>query len=1573
MTLDKKITAIILIIIFVFVFYLMYKNKKEFSIIEKKEIVTNKLYVNTKGYMNDEKIKMEMEGVLSIKNNGEILKIGVDTDSVSENFKTTAENFWFNKNLIVDGSISSYERDLELGVWTKRGHDTEYKMYPSIIIDKNKGDVSIGVPGDHSTLLINTGNDKVTIDIPNQPKGSIRLCNNTNNGFHPVIVSHGKNIGMELISVLDDDAEGAVDVYFSSRKFSDVKPAGDDFTDKSRVAYSFNRYTTSLMQIKRDGHVSIGENISPDIYNTLYVDKTFMVNTQSGENTVDLLNQPLGSIRFCNNSSDTYHPSIVSHGKDYGLEIISVRDNVPNEESGVGSDMYFSVRAPGSKLGEDFGDKTKIAYSFNRYTTPLFQIYRDGVLKLNNYGHEATIGSMKSGYFHFYSDTAHGFYFNKEVHVKGDVMGYVNDLNLGWYDGTNHNAITIQKNTGDVLLYNELLFKNKNAVIGCVDSSGNGFKPIVINKNKGNVKLITGLDETIDIGDQENGSINVCNNSAHQKALPSLMGKSTDGPGISLISAIPEIQSIDTDMFFDVRKINSGLGSDFDKDVSGILINKNRTAYKFSRFGKTLMSIKRDGRVLIGDIDTSGDDILNVGGIINCTHLRIGGNLFDPEGEHQYILPSYLNLDTLDFGKVIPGKVMVLDSSGEIGNLKFHEDVSGAGVYLKRNTGHASLKGFDEHYHCMVIDSDGSGGQLQLNYYVHDNIELCHGGGNVLIGKLTKDSSGYKFDVNGNVNFDGIINVHNNGHIANIGDMASGYFHFNSDTSHGFYFDKEVHVNGDIMGYHGDLNLGVYDTSGHNNKIIIIKKDTGGVLIMNDLDVYAVTQLKTLFATDTHINYLEVLDEAKINKLDVSGVADMHDVMINGILHVNGLTQLNILDVYGVAAVYGETHLNKLDVSGATIMHNNATVYGATKLNTLDVSGTTHLNTLDVTDINGTTILRGYATVYKNLDVYKKTTLHDTLDVTDISGTTLFRGHVHIGKDFDVSGVTRLQSLYTKDVHLDTLDVTDISGTALFRGHAHINKNLDVSGITNLNNLIVHGDITINSNLIYDNLVINNDLTVCKATKLNTLDVSGTTHLNTLDVNDVSGTTILRGHATVFKNLDVYKKTTLHDTLDVTDISGTTLFRGHVHINKNLDVSGTTNLKTLEVDTYTTLNCLQITNNYIGENMKNYRLIVNFDTTDGNFSSGYGPIIRRLNTFDGNFNSLNTKLENFMISIPKPTTDYHSNIMGPVYCNTDKKLIWKVRQENKLQPSTYSTFVLHEGNLMGITPGVIGYTEEDSMTIEKYKSFLDLDYDDLNEYGYAPIIISKKITDDNEILTFMRNIPYKEEHSNLHVNIMGPYLSYDNVYNTLSWRARYNSENGVIRYARFRLFSYSTSSFTGSHNFPPSEDSNLKQSESLKNHIGKIVEVTGKVAKKPYEINQIKPKIKLSSSRNSKKVVGVISTHSDEVIDSETNYDWEDDSHNMINNYIRINSIGEGLIRVCDETGPIEAGDLICSSSIKGYGMKQRGSTIKSSTVAKCLEDCDFTDDETFNEDKYEKTFPNYSKWRYVACVYYCG
>lgn len=75
-------------------------------------------------------------------------------------------------------------------------------------------------------------------------------------------------------------------------------------------------------------------------------------------------------------------------------------------------------------------------------------------------------------------------------------------------------------------------------------------------------------------------------------------------------------------------------------------------------------------------------------------------------------------------------------------------------------------------------------------------------------------------------------------------------------------------------------------------------------------------------------------------------------------------------------------------------------------------------------------------------------------------------------------------------------------------------------------------------------------------------------------------------------------------------------------------------------------------------------------------------------------------------------------------------------------------------------------------------------------------------------------------------------------------------------------------------------------------------------------------------------------------------------------NYCSANAVGEGQVYVCGESGNIQAGDLIVTSSTAGVGMKQADNIVRSITAAKARE---------------AMTFASPTEVKLVACIYLCG
>ena len=187
---------------------------------------------------------------------------------------------------------------------------------------------------------------------------------------------------------------------------------------------------------------------------------------------------------------------------------------------------------------------------------------------------------------------------------------------------------------------------------------------------------------------------------------------------------------------------------------------------------------------------------------------------------------------------------------------------------------------------------------------------------------------------------------------------------------------------------------------------------------------------------------------------------------------------------------------------------------------------------------------------------------------------------------------------------------------------------------------------------------------------------------------------------------------------------------------------------------------------------------------------------------------------------------------------------------------------------------------------------------------------------------------------------------------------------------------------------------------------GKIVYATGDYQrwdkiKREYvsgsdaiEINEALPIVDMVSSSMYKRVFGVLSDREDRLRkDPDTGdytNDWQMTSgsadasgsiptpinaafkfQNLKPGKVRVNSIGEGAIWICNISGSLENGDYITTCKVPGYGSKQNDDILHNYTVAKITTDCNFT---TGNYTTGSTTHNSVIyKTAFVGCTYHCG
>jgi hypothetical protein len=131
--------------------------------------------------------------------------------------------------------------------------------------------------------------------------------------------------------------------------------------------------------------------------------------------------------------------------------------------------------------------------------------------------------------------------------------------------------------------------------------------------------------------------------------------------------------------------------------------------------------------------------------------------------------------------------------------------------------------------------------------------------------------------------------------------------------------------------------------------------------------------------------------------------------------------------------------------------------------------------------------------------------------------------------------------------------------------------------------------------------------------------------------------------------------------------------------------------------------------------------------------------------------------------------------------------------------------------------------------------------------------------------------------------------------------------------------------------------------------IGRIVISQGKYSnledKHMIDIDEAIPVVELAQKRYDTRAFGVISgfeTASKLRTYRLGNMTFSRPKPTYVQDKVIVNSVGEGAIWVIDCNGRFCNGDLITTSHIEGYGMRQKSKVIKAYTVGKITCDCDF-------------------------------
>jgi len=174
--------------------------------------------------------------------------------------------------------------------------------------------------------------------------------------------------------------------------------------------------------------------------------------------------------------------------------------------------------------------------------------------------------------------------------------------------------------------------------------------------------------------------------------------------------------------------------------------------------------------------------------------------------------------------------------------------------------------------------------------------------------------------------------------------------------------------------------------------------------------------------------------------------------------------------------------------------------------------------------------------------------------------------------------------------------------------------------------------------------------------------------------------------------------------------------------------------------------------------------------------------------------------------------------------------------------------------------------------------------------------------------------------------------------------------------------------------------------------VGKIVVSQGRygsatldgkkiLGKDAIKINEALPFVSLAQKDKDMAVFGVVTdSRNENNTDTDGNivYDYndrDDDFNRQIFERIRINSVGEGAIWVCNVNGSFKNGEYITTTSVlPGYGVRQDDDILHNYTVAKITCDCNFDlDSDVYVCEEMALDDENTALVAFVGCTYHCG
>ena len=647
------------------------------------------------------------------------------------------------------------------------------------------------------------------------------------------------------------------------------------------------------------------------------------------------------------------------------------------------------------------------------------------------------------------------------------------------------------------------------------------------------------------------------------------------------------------------------------------------------------------------------------------------------------------------------------------------------------------------------------------------------------------------------------------------------------------------------------------------------------------------------------------------------------NIVDNGTLFVSGNTTLsNATEIYGNLDVFSEASFSSNVYVASTLVSSNVITKGISVLNAMTIAsnlyvkGTTTLCNVDI--LSGSIDISGRASFASNVSMNNLLTTQ-SLQVT---GAASFGGSVVMNETVNMNSNLSVAANLVVFGNTTLCNNLVVGGTILSSSNTLTTGGLSVLGNTTLSNVEAQG-IVVNGVAVFNNHVDIQDIFVAHSNVilLEDLSVYGMTTLCNIEIS---------GNASVASNLSTQGL----QVSGAASFGGSVVMNETVNMNSNLDVS-----QNLVVFGNTTL-C----NN----------LVVNGNILSGSNTLTTGGLSVLGDAFLAGTMTLSNLATDGLVVTGIASFYNPVDLQDIVVAHSNVIIL------EDLSVYGNGTFInsVSSCNIQTSSFDVSGTAYLQNATVGM------LDVNDTSIFQQPAVFSNTCVIDDKLKFTCSNDDWFIFTQSN---GPMGADLVFESTHKT---RVTFTDD-----------FEPGQFNFTGCHRckFKTTDIDKETQRQSL---LGKIVVATGNYNNlentEIITMSEAIPVVELSKTDQDKRVFGVIAGFEEHTsknryfkignIRFNKNKSIEDTK-------IIVNSIGEGAIKVCNFNGNLENGDLITSSDVEGYGVKQNDDLIHNYTIAKITTDVNW---DNFAELKTkfvcgtEKKGKRTIKWALVGCVYLC-